>query len=220
MFKDFRDWIKVVSHNWAGYSTGGFAIAALGLWQIWRDKPILRKWALAISGVFFVVACFKAWRYQKIDSESQLQKITSDASQKRQESERKIQNLEAQLDDRKRKKQIETRLGDFHIRLRDRWFEIQGLSASAYVNKYEQSYSGKALDPNSHTLICEIDDFLSSEVRGASVAIWRDTTGLKSAPVRSVADVVLPMERYQQFGLDIIGHRAKQLMRIIEAKDY
>lgn len=63
--KELREFLWAVVTNWAGYATGGIAVAVIGLWSTLHQSPISRKIGIAVALIFLFFALFNAWRQQK-----------------------------------------------------------------------------------------------------------------------------------------------------------
>jgi len=126
--------------------------------------------------------------------------------------------LQAQLDDRAKRKETEGKLGDYHMKLTDRIRTIKAMWYYEYANKYEASYRQTVFDPDTQVLLDEIEAFLTQSIKGASVAIFRDITGLKLTPVEGPSDTsgLLFKHQHWQAVMDYLNYRAIQLMKIID----
>ena len=108
-------------------------------------------------------------------------------------------------------------LGDYHRRLMGRMREINAIQFYEYANKYEESFTQKVLDPDTQSLFNSIASFLTENVKGASVAIFEDATNLKFTPLQpGMTSVMTDKERYWQRVVDVLNHRARNLMKVIE----
>jgi hypothetical protein len=131
---------------------------------------------------------------------------------------RKNVSLQAQLDDRAKRKETEGKLGDYHMKLTDRVRIIKAMWYYEYANKYEASYRRTVFDPDTQALLDEIEAFLTLNIKGASVAKFRDLAGLKLTPVEGPSDSSGLMFKHQhwQAVIDNLNCRAIQLMEIID----
>ena len=123
-----------------------------------------------------------------------------------------IKALKQKLDDREKFKFIDEELGKFRLTLEDRVCQIKELGFFGYANKYEQHYDRGALDPDSDTLLGQIDAFLKVTIGGSSVAVFEDITNITRTPMNTTDSKM----RYKQFAVDLLNHRINQLTKIID----
>jgi hypothetical protein len=73
IYRDIWEFFWSVANNWAGYFTGGLIIALVSFYYAWRNQTMARKIILIFSIIFFLMACFKAWKDEKEKADSVLQ---------------------------------------------------------------------------------------------------------------------------------------------------
>jgi hypothetical protein len=81
---DILTWLWAVLNNWAGYLTGGLLIASATFWAIWKDRPVPRTALLILSGLFLVMALYKAWQDKHIaltSADRMIAKLEKDLSE-------------------------------------------------------------------------------------------------------------------------------------------
>jgi len=72
MWNDLLEWVLAVIQHWQVLMTGGIITALLTVAESYREKGFswhFSKWVLL---VFFVIACFLAWREQRLNWKSEL----------------------------------------------------------------------------------------------------------------------------------------------------
>jgi hypothetical protein len=62
--RDLPRFLWVVINNWAGYATGGLIVATCSLYFLSKDKPMPRIVGFVLSGIFLLLAFYKAWHVQ------------------------------------------------------------------------------------------------------------------------------------------------------------
>ena len=129
--------------------------------------------------------------------------------------ENRIETLKKQLNDRAKKLEIEGSLGIYHTMLTNRVREIRDLGIYSYNKKYEESCQKGNIDPDTMSLINEVDVFLFSNIKGASKAIFWDRTKIVLTPV-SNSNPYSWEERHWYAVMDTLKHHAIQLMKIID----
>jgi hypothetical protein len=63
--KEFLEFLWMVISNWAVLATGGVIMAVAWVWYTWRKECMNRSTMLILCGLFFIVACFAAWRDER-----------------------------------------------------------------------------------------------------------------------------------------------------------
>jgi hypothetical protein len=66
-----------VVNNWAGYATGGFIVATLWFWSVWKQQTLPRRLSLFTALLFLCLAVFNAWRTQLHEKNEALSKLDS-----------------------------------------------------------------------------------------------------------------------------------------------
>jgi hypothetical protein len=141
--------------------------------------------------------------------------------------EHQIESLQAQVNDREKRKAAEVKLGGYYRALVRRVDEIRKMYFPEYSQKYQDAYSRGNFDPDTQVLLDEIQAFLDSSVGGAFTAVFNDRSGFKETPVAgfgegvSVALSAQMLELNQQqkhwhLITDRLNHYAAQLMKVIE----
>lgn len=62
--RDLFEFLWAVINSWAGYSTGGVAVALLSLWSILGRVQYSRRFGIALAEFFLFLAFFNAWRVE------------------------------------------------------------------------------------------------------------------------------------------------------------
>jgi hypothetical protein len=131
-----------------------------------------------------------------------------------------IQNQKSQLDDREKRQESLAILGGMHMAIQNRIKEIKQITPEfgGYAEKYESCFSRKILDQDSQSGLDEIETFLETEVKGASLAIYTDQTNFKfiQQPIGGGLELLQAKFTYKQWALQFLNHRANQLMKVIE----
>jgi len=127
--------------------------------------------------------------------------------------ESQIQTLQTQLDDREKRLKIEEALGDYHLLILSRVREIERMGSFEFTNKNAESYTREVFDPDTQKLLNEVEAFLGTKIKGASIATFRDPAGRPPTPTKSQSDF---KGNYWQAVIDHLKHRATQLMKIID----
>jgi hypothetical protein len=63
--RDWAEFLQTVANNWAGYATGGFIVATVWAWFVWKDKPVPRIVGIVLVFLFLFLAFKKSWQEQK-----------------------------------------------------------------------------------------------------------------------------------------------------------
>ena len=77
MLRDLGTWFLRLTTAWAGFTTGGFLVAVLGTFSLWKDKPVPRDIGASFAILFFLMACFKVWRDEKIRADDVAKALTT-----------------------------------------------------------------------------------------------------------------------------------------------
>jgi len=198
-------------------------------------------WLFALSGI--VISAFKAWQDQRRIVEAKelelqnatttnakdKEKLVFEHIEQRQALEVQVKNLKTQLDDRTKRLENEEKLGNLHQHLLNRASQIRKMGASEYCQKHAESYQKEILDPDTKLLLDAVETFLEKEIKGASLAIFRNPENFKETPVErlnsatsgpmaEVAFKFYTKELYKQRVIDRLNHWASNLMKIIENK--
>jgi hypothetical protein len=111
-------------------------------------------WLIGVSGI--LVASFRAWRDQKRVTEARENEIVE---LKRQQTEQS-QAHQNQIDNSEKLKNLDAKLGEFHLQLQNRVAAIKGLKPVDYYRQYQSDYEKSILDHDSQLLIDEIAAFV------------------------------------------------------------
>jgi hypothetical protein len=190
-----------------------------GLAAIIGRNYMIPGWAYWLCpSLGLVAASFLAFRDQRRRAEeATLQKI-----QQKQGFETELAELKKKLNAREDRSVIAATLGGFHnaIELRIREIEQEGGASNiaAYANKYESSFLQNKLDQDSQGLLDEIEEYLSTNVQGASVAMFLNRLNLKFSPRKlgGGLEILQPKFSYKENAIELLKHHANQLMAIID----
>ncbi|MDB6110582.1 MAG: hypothetical protein JWR69_2332 [Pedosphaera sp.] len=200
--RDILAWLQAVLNNWAGYSTGGLVVAVIGFWQVCADKPMLRGTGLALSGLFLIMASFKAWK-ELLDKNRELhlnfQTLSSKAEQEATKSERqKLINdaLGLYLRD------IESRI--LHLKLMES-YKFDDAAMEKNLSEWTERFS-------------EIKNFLQQNLSEAEAAYFESTSDMKRTPVPNEDGLLVQRRINHQRVLDNMTHRSSRLQFIIQKR--
>jgi hypothetical protein len=139
-----------------------------------------------------------------------------------------INRLKALLDDRAKKLENKETLGTLHQRLLGRAREIRQMFDSDYCKKYADNKRDGVIDSDTDILLRAVEQFLEQEIKGASVARFRNPENFKATPVEKpdysgmrgqmieVATRLYDDRLYWQWATDYLKYMASNLMNIIE----
>ena len=54
-----------VINSWSALVTGGWIIASLSFWSVWRDKPVRRNVLVGLSVLFLLASFYRTWEDQR-----------------------------------------------------------------------------------------------------------------------------------------------------------
>ena len=105
------------------------------------------------------------------------------------------------------------KLGLYQQLLNQRYNQIRSVDYWDYANQNEHFFKLKAFDPETQSLIEEIEVFLQSEIAGAT-SDFKDTINIQFTRVNPDAEISREKLVYWQGVLDHLKHRTNQLAKI------
>lgn len=170
-----------------------------------------------LAFLFFAMAAFLAWRDQKRISQeviAQMDKLQNSHSEHTSALKEQTKVLEAQLDDRARRKKIKDMLGSWHIDIQNLASELKRINMYEYVDEKRADFEKKVVFTEEAILF-----YLEKKMGQSESAIFRDTTQIPKVPWPDMEDAFTERSIARLRLNNRLEHRAKQLEAIMAKLD-